>query len=274
MPKASLPDGLEMYYEFDSFVEPWREPEAMLLVHGIGGSTDEWYAWLPLISGRFAVWRVDLRGWGRSTVPSNDYAWSMDNYAADLRDFMDRVGLRKIHLVGTKLGGRIALHFARAYPERLHSMTLVCTPMTIQNLVPGDSRAKRPSSDEGADAVARWARSTMAERLGDVPAEMLEWWNTLYSAASPLVIGATFDLAWNTDEYSLLGDIRTPTLVIDTVENIQKNRDPNWPSLIAGSKLALIPVTSEGRMIAATKPTECVAALLAFLENLGAAVRH
>ena len=56
---------------------------------------------------------------------------TLNHFAKDLKIFMDGVGLKKVHIVGTKLGGRIALHFAKAYPDRLHSMTLVCTPMTI-----------------------------------------------------------------------------------------------------------------------------------------------
>src|ERR1700712_4738553 len=104
MPDVKIDDTLTMHYEFDCFVEPWRTPEAILLVHGVGGCTEEWYAWVPPLSGKYAVVRVDLRGWGKSTVPPQDYPWSMDSFAADLKLFMDKVGLKKVHIVGTKLG--------------------------------------------------------------------------------------------------------------------------------------------------------------------------
>jgi pimeloyl-ACP methyl ester carboxylesterase len=270
VPKTKIDDTLDMYYEIDSFVEPWCTPEAILLVHGIGGCTTEWYAWVPPLSGKYAVVRVDLRGWGKSTVPPESYTWSMDSYAADLRNFMDKVRISKVHLVGTKLGGRIALHFARAYPDRLHSMTLVCTPMAIQNLKPGDTRSNRPNAADGKRGVERWARASMTERLGEVAPEMLEWWIDLYSKSSPHVISGVYDLAWDTDEYSLLPEIRVPTLVIDSEENLSKNRLQDWPSLIPNSKVAVIPVTTGGRMISASKPAECATALLDFLDELEA----
>ena len=122
MPSVKIDDTLDMFYELDNFVEPWRTPETILLVHGIGGNTTEWIRWVPPLADKYAVLRVDLRGWGRSTVPPEGYPWSMDNFAADLRALMDRLGLQKVHMVGTKMGGRPSIaassssrRFASAY---------------------------------------------------------------------------------------------------------------------------------------------------------------
>src|ERR1700722_6644048 len=111
MPTQTIDDTLDMYYEVDNFVEPWKEPEVVMLVHGIGGSTPEGFAWIPPLSSKYKVVRVDLRGWGQSTIPPEGYEWSMDNFATDLKIFMDKQGMEKSHLLGTKLGGRIAVHF-------------------------------------------------------------------------------------------------------------------------------------------------------------------
>jgi pimeloyl-ACP methyl ester carboxylesterase len=270
MPKARIDDSLTMHYELDNFAEPWRAPETVMLVHGIGGSSAEWFAWVPPLAGRYAVLRVDLRGWGQSTIPPADYAWSMDNYAADLRLLMDRLGIGKVHMVGTKLGGRIAMHFAHAHPGRLHSLTLVCTPMNIRDQVADDSRDRRPTVEGGAESVAHWARSTMRERLGDVSPEMMEWWTRLYAQSSPQVIGGVYDLAWWTDEYALLPHIHTPTLVIDSSAIVPIAQTRKWQALLPDSEMADIPVTTEGRQISASKPAECVAVLLDFLERLSA----
>jgi 3-oxoadipate enol-lactonase len=264
MPNLKIDDTLRMYYESDNFVEPWLAPETILLVHGIGGCTTEWYAWVPLLSHRYAVVRVDLRGWGKSSVPPAGYQWSMDNFASDLKKFMDRLGIQKVHLVGAKLGGRIAIHFASHYPDRLHSLTLVTTPMELRNL--GDTREQRPKTAEGKKGVERWARATMKERLGDVAPEMMEWWIKLYSSHSPRVVSEVYDLAWWTDEYRLLSSIRVPTLVIDHNTQSSIEEIKSWQTLIPGSRLAVIPVTHEGRQISASKPAECVSALLEFLD--------
>lgn len=269
MPKVRIDKTLEMYYELDNFVEPWRTPETILLVHGIGGATSEWYAWVPPLSGKYAVLRVDLRGWGKSTVPPKGYKWSMDNFARDLKILMDKLKLKKVHLVGAKLGGRIALHFAARYPKRLHSLVLVTTPMSISNL--GDVRSQRPRTSQGRKGVEAWARRTMDERLGKVPPAQMEWWNQLYSSHSPRTVSEVYDLAWYTTENKMLSKIRGfPTLVIDSKAKQQRPIEEvrRWQRLIPGSVMAEIPVTTEGRQLSASKPEACVKALLKFLDRL------
>ena len=267
MPFAKVDETLDMYYRIDSFVEPWREPEMVLLVHGLGGSVEEWFAWVPPLSGKYAVLRIDLRGWGRSSIPPEGYVWSMKHFADDIARFMDSIGIRKVHFVGTKLGGRIGLHFACHYPQKLHSLTLVCTPMTLR-INPNDSRSNRPETDRGSEGVRKWARDTMKERLGECPPEMIEWWNQLYGKSSPRVISEIYDVAWNTDEFELLKFVKAPTLVIDSNAQMDISEIEKWQMRIRDSRLASIPITTEGRQISASKPAECAAELVSFLEEL------
>jgi 3-oxoadipate enol-lactonase len=269
MPTLIVDKTLAMYYERDSFVEPWREPETVLLVHGIGGCTAEWYAWIPPLSARYDVVRVDLRGWGRSTVPDPGYAWSMDAYAEDLVRFLDGAGLGTIHFVGAKLGGRIGIHFALAYPERLSSLALVSTPMTIRH-GPQDDGARLPKAEDGSAGAARWARETMHERLGDVPPEMLRWWIDVYSRSAPHVLSEVYRLAWSTDEHDLLARLTTPTLVLDSPAMASVETIRAWQRQIPGSELAIIPTTTEGRQISVSKAAECIAALVDFWDRLRA----
>lgn len=267
MPYAKVDDSLDMYYEIDSFVEPWRAPETVLLVHGLGGAVEEWFAWVPPLSGKYSVLRIDLRGWGRSSIPPEGYVWSMAHFADDIARFLDRLGLRKVHFVGTKLGGRIGLHFARHYPEKLASLTLVCTPMTLR-INPNDSRGNRPETTQGAEGVRRWARATMKERLGECSPEMMEWWNELYGKSSPRVISEIYDVAWNTDEFEHLEHVEASTLVIDSNAQMDISEIEKWRTKIRDSRLAVIPITTEGRQISASKPAECAAELVKFLDAL------
>lgn len=267
MPYVKIDETLDMYYEFDNFVEPWRSPEVVLLVHGLGGSVEEWFAWVPHLSGKYSVLRIDLRGWGRSTIPPENYTWSMENFATDIATFLNRMGIKKVHFVGTKLGGRIGLHFARHFPTKLASLTLVCTPMTLR-IKPDDSRENRPLTSRGAEGVAAWARATMKERLGDCSPEMMEWWNQLYSKSSPQVISGIYDVAWNTDEFALLPHVKARTLVIDSNAQMDVSQIRLWQKQISESQLAIIPITTEGRQISASKPAECAAELIRFLDDL------
>src|ERR1700730_15776387 len=125
MATAQLGADLALYYEDDYFGEPWREPETILLVHGVAESSRAWYAWIPHLARSFRVLRPDLRGFGRSTVPPAGYDWSAGAFAADLRGLLDALRLDTVHVVGAKLGGSITMKFAAEYPERTRSLTVV-----------------------------------------------------------------------------------------------------------------------------------------------------
>lgn len=270
MPNATIDDALEMYYESDCFVAPWREPEVVLLVHGVGGSTEEWYEWIPPLAAEYRVVRVDLRGWGRSTVPPEGYAWSMDRYADDLARFLDELGIERVHFVGTKLGGRIGLHFADRHPERLHTLTLVCTPMSIRK-GPDDHGQRLPRTINGTDGIRRWAADSMLERLGDVEPAMTRWWIDLYAACSPRVMSEVLRMAWEAEEYSILPRIATPTLVVDSTAEATLEEIRAWQTRIDGSELAMVELGGAGRQISASLPGECVRALMDYLAARGEA---
>src|SRR5690348_8335319 len=73
-PARAQPAGSEpkedLFYREDYFGEPWRKPEAAILIHGNDESSIVWYAWLPRMAQEFRVIRPDLPGFGRSKVPA------------------------------------------------------------------------------------------------------------------------------------------------------------------------------------------------------------
>jgi 3-oxoadipate enol-lactonase len=64
----------------------------------------------------------DMRGYGQSEPVEGEYA-----HHKDLRGVLDLLGGDRAHLVGCSKGGCVALDFALAYPERVASLTLVCS---------------------------------------------------------------------------------------------------------------------------------------------------
>ena len=55
MPTLEVSPELEMYYETDSFVEPWVKPESLMLLHGCAESGIVWYDWMPHLARHFNV---------------------------------------------------------------------------------------------------------------------------------------------------------------------------------------------------------------------------
>ncbi|MFC2052492.1 alpha/beta fold hydrolase, partial [Chloroflexota bacterium] len=84
----------------------------------------------------------------------------------------------------------------------------------------------------------------------------------------PRVISEVGNLARSTDEISVLPDIRVPTLVIAEDSNAIETMDAikRWQTSIPNSELAVI--SRSGYQVSASRPDECVSALLGFLDKL------
>ncbi|MFZ1163096.1 alpha/beta fold hydrolase [Mycobacterium sp.] len=93
---------------------------ALLLIHGMAGSSDTWRAIIPQLSKTYRVIAPDLLGHGKSAKPRGDY--SLGAFAVWLRDLLDELGVHRATVIGQSLGGGIAMQFAyqhRDYCERL-----------------------------------------------------------------------------------------------------------------------------------------------------------
>ncbi len=95
----------------------------VLLVHGMAGSSS---AWLPILEdlGESVTYVApDLPGHGRTAKPRGDY--SLGAQAGFLRDLMAALGHERATVVGTSLGGGIAMQFAYQHPDRCERLVLV-----------------------------------------------------------------------------------------------------------------------------------------------------
>jgi pimeloyl-ACP methyl ester carboxylesterase len=96
----------------------------LLLLHGLGGSTFGFRYLIPLLSPRFRVLAVDLKGFGYSErPPSGDY--SLTAQARLVKDLMDALNIERAAVLGHSLGGAVAMHLAVAFPERVERLILV-----------------------------------------------------------------------------------------------------------------------------------------------------
>jgi pimeloyl-ACP methyl ester carboxylesterase len=93
----------------------------VVLLHGFGLDQRMWEDQVEALAGRFRVIRYDMRGYGRSSLPtSQPYA-----HADDLFLLLSQLNARPAHLVGLSAGGRMAIRFALAYPQAVRSLALV-----------------------------------------------------------------------------------------------------------------------------------------------------
>jgi pimeloyl-ACP methyl ester carboxylesterase len=95
----------------------------LLLIHGIGDSSETWRSVLPALARKHLVIAPDLLGHGMSAKPRADY--SVAAYANGMRDLLGVLDIDRVSLVGHSLGGGVAMQFAYQFPEKTERMVLV-----------------------------------------------------------------------------------------------------------------------------------------------------
>src|SRR3954462_9624323 len=96
---------------------------AILLIHGVTGSSETWDDVIPFLSDRYTVIAPDLLGHGDSAKPRGDY--SLGAYASGIRDLMIALEIDRATFVGHSLGGGVVMQLAYQFPERLDRLVLV-----------------------------------------------------------------------------------------------------------------------------------------------------
>ncbi|WNI26799.1 alpha/beta fold hydrolase [Streptomyces sp. ITFR-16] len=96
---------------------------ALLLIHGIGGSSTTWEKLIPELARDHTVIAPDLLGHGASDKPRADY--SVAGYANGIRDLLGVLGIDRATLIGHSLGGGVAMQFAYQFPEHTDRLILV-----------------------------------------------------------------------------------------------------------------------------------------------------
>jgi esterase len=89
---------------------------ALILLHGLFGSLDNWITHARALAEDFSVFLIDQRNHGKS--PHAD-TWNYAAMAEDLHDFMVEHGIMQAHLLGHSMGGKTVMQFAAWYPEMI-----------------------------------------------------------------------------------------------------------------------------------------------------------
>ena len=125
---------------------------ALLLIHGIGDSSDTWRELIPLLARDHTVIAPDLLGHGRSDKPRADY--SVAAYANAMRDLLSLLGIARVTVVGHSLGGGVAMQFAYQYPERCERLVLVSSGGVTREVHPMLRLASLPTADVALPLLA------------------------------------------------------------------------------------------------------------------------
>ncbi len=109
-------NGTDFYYETAGSGSP------LVLIHAGICDSRMWDDQFARFAEHYQVIRYDLRGYGQTEPVDETYS-----HYTDLQALLDHLGIAQAHLIGASMGGTTALDFAITYPERVLSLTTVCS---------------------------------------------------------------------------------------------------------------------------------------------------
>src|SRR5262245_59379568 len=112
-------NGIQLYYESHGAGQP------VVLVHGLGLSSDMWHYQVPALAERYRVITIDTRGFGQTSKPRAPYEMGM--YVEDLLQLLNFLGVERARVIGLSMGGGIVQSFALAHLDRVLALGLIST---------------------------------------------------------------------------------------------------------------------------------------------------
>jgi pimeloyl-ACP methyl ester carboxylesterase len=144
--------------------------EPLVLIHGGGGTWQQWRAAIPLLEAEHEVLATNLVGHFGGAAPPPDADASVDLFVDGVERDMDAIGWRTAHVAGTSLGGLVALVLARR--GRARTCTAIATMRSWERggdrglrLVARSYRFFQRITQLMARDPARWSRRPRLRRL-------------------------------------------------------------------------------------------------------------
>ncbi len=111
-------NGVRMHYRDEG------SGPVVLLLHANFSNLLDWEPWVATLSDRYRVVRFDMTSHGLTGPdPTGDYTLARTLQLTE--GFIDALGLQKLTIAGTSLGGTIAIHYTSRHPERVQRLVLL-----------------------------------------------------------------------------------------------------------------------------------------------------
>jgi len=259
MPYADS-SGTKIFWDQEGDGEP------VLLIMGLGYSSDMWHRTRPVLSKHFRVISFDNRGVGKSGAPDGPY--SMAQMAADAGAVLDAAGVASAHVAGVSMGGMIAQELVLSCPGRVRKLVLGCTACGGPRAVRAEPEANDVLLQRGGMTPEQailavipyvYHPSTPLERID----EDLEIRLRTFPTAAAYRAQLAAILGWQS--YDRLAHINAPTLVIhgEADRLVPPGNGRLVAEMISGARFVLVPQASH--IFTTDQPAIAHKAILDFL---------
>jgi 3-oxoadipate enol-lactonase len=208
---------IAIHYEIDDFTDPWASRPFLLLQHGNGRSGRFWYRWVPYLSRFFKVLRPDMRGLGKSTGQLDlERDVTLEALVGDLVALLDHLEIDRVHYCGESMGGILGLALAAMHPDRVKTLTLVATPVFIEDAMKQRYAMGHESRTDAMQAlgIRKWAEATTrGTRLpADREPELFRWYIDEFVKGAADVQVAMSRLVNSANASGFLPQVKAPVL--------------------------------------------------------------
>jgi pimeloyl-ACP methyl ester carboxylesterase len=245
----------------------------VLLVHGGTAGGHNLEKWIEPLSGAgYHVIVPDLLGYGYSERPVVPH--TADYFTGQLDELLTALGARgSIHIVGTSMGGAIVTAFARRYPERLKSVTLIAPA--------GNGKTSFLPAWMRWPIVGDWVFRVLGptifqRRIGNAPGTegLLAWMKeqTRFRGYAEGLLNTfrNFDISWRPDDYTALGRSKLPVLVLWGTADSTIPFEQSKALLARVPQATLVSFEGKGHTLSGTDRDAVIAAVVPFLKMEGA----
>src|SRR4030095_9678065 len=171
-------NGTRLYYEVAG------TGHAVVFIHGFTLDTRMWDDQFESLAEQFQVIRYDMRGYGKSALPTDEEYSRVE----DLKALLDHLKIKQAYLVGQSMGGGIAIDFTLTYPEYVDALVLIDTALS--------------GFDGSTEGNARFALIWEEASRGGIPAAKASWLTHPFFTLAPSQPDVTARLAQIVENYS------------------------------------------------------------------------
>ncbi len=218
----------------------------LLCIHGFPLDGSFWQPQVQGLAGAAHVLAPDLRGFGADRRPVPE-VMTMEAFAEDLMESLDRAGIERAVLCGLSMGGYVAMAFTERWPERVQGLILCNTRSTADNDA-GKAAREQTALDalsKGAGVIARaMVPKVLSQRTRiQHPAEAQRIEEIMARQRPESIAAASRGMALRPDRTGLLRRIKVPALIVtgseDNLMPLETSEAMN--GAMAGSELVVIP---------------------------------
>jgi pimeloyl-ACP methyl ester carboxylesterase len=212
---------------------------AAVFVHGWQGDHRVWDAVIQSLASDVRAIAVDLRGNGASRAAPGPY--SLERFAADLRELIEFLRLPAVVVVGHSIGATVALRFAVDFPEATRALVLIApVPASGGDFSPKGAAFLRTTPGDPV-AVKKWLTRTLADPSN---AHALEALCEVASTASRDAALESFESWAYADFAEATRGITVPALVIAPAYDAPEVGQAKVAALLPNAHCIVLPETA------------------------------